>query len=820
MLCLWLYVLTLSFSGSVSAQNAATDPYESLTAFAALYEVQIPNVAAATLKVYDTDADDFLIPVGPLFDLLGVRYTIDYSARSVSVNGETLHLSGRGNVTSADSLYVALSSVASALKIIARLDRSDARVVLLNTDELPVVKRAARARAREQLLARSASERRSSSVVPPVVTRPESGYGSLSADYRITQYRSRWGSFTDYTVSASTPVAQGALLMHASGVGKEYNGELTWIRAWPMDREPTQLLLGYGMSSGIGSLPINGLVFSNAPWVRPQLHNMLYMTGVLPQDWSIEAYKNGLLIGFDSVGSTGAYNLSIPLTYGENSVNLIAYGPGGQTIHLDRIIRARPAMLPEKAFEFGGSTGMCSERTCSWMMNVDLRYGLSSMWTIRGGASEFSWKNGNPTSIHPYFAIDGLVRPGLSINLEGIANASARLGVAWDPLAAVSVVGDYARYKRTDAGELLSGGAIDQAWLATRILPGFIRYPVEGQFMKIRYVDHDYSFLRIGTSLNLYNSMIRPYFRRSVSGDMRSTTIGADAVSTPAGWGFSGLHRWWVKGNLESRYDGRGLENAELTFARSGAGNLSVEAGIKWHRNYQEPRLTLGLSREMGDVLVQGNSTAGLSGEMAAVNYSVGGSIRWDAQNRRLSRYPHSRLESAGVSGVVFLDLNGNNKLDPGEDLIEGAVVRVEHAQAGTDKVGYFEVWGVPGGQFVGLEVDASSMPSPWWVPVNPITYVPTSPRRAVSVRIPIAIGGIIEGTMTADSTLMIGAIEIIHLPSGRKLLLEPFSDGTFYMMGLLTGEYEARANGVKPVRFKVYPMTTTKVDIHLEGDR
>ena len=52
---------------------------------------------------------------------------------------------------------------------------------------------------------------------------------------------------------------------------------------------------------------------------------------VLP-DWQVEIYRNGVLIDFQEVGSDGRYAFTdVPLIFGENTFELVFYGPFGET---------------------------------------------------------------------------------------------------------------------------------------------------------------------------------------------------------------------------------------------------------------------------------------------------------------------------------------------------------------------------------------------------------------------------------------------------------------------------------------------------------
>ena len=119
----------------------------------------------------------------------------------------------------------------------------------------------------------------------------------------------------------------------------------------------------------------------------------LPFAGTLPPDWSVEAYRAGQLVGFDSVGPSGRYSLTLPVQYGENPVDFVAYGPFGEVRTFNRTFRALPSMVPAGAVEYAVSAGECRAWSCDAGANLDLRYGA-----IEDGELEFKRAPAQATS--------------------------------------------------------------------------------------------------------------------------------------------------------------------------------------------------------------------------------------------------------------------------------------------------------------------------------------------------------------------------------------------------------------------------------------
>src|SRR4030095_12390432 len=104
----------------------------------------------------------------------------------------------------------------------------------------------------------------------------------------------------------------------------------------------------------------------------------LPFTQTLGPGWEIEAYRGGRLISFDSVNALGQFSLDVPIQYGENPVDFIAYGPFGEVRQYNRTYRVSADVIPEGRFEYAVSGGACrGEAPCSATGNVDLRLGIT-----------------------------------------------------------------------------------------------------------------------------------------------------------------------------------------------------------------------------------------------------------------------------------------------------------------------------------------------------------------------------------------------------------------------------------------------------------
>jgi hypothetical protein len=143
------------------------------------------------------------------------------------------------------------------------------------------------------------------------------------------------------------------------------------------------------------------------------------------------------------------------------------------------------------------------------------------------------------------------------------------------------------------------------------------------------------------------------------------------------------------------------------------------------------------------------------------------------------------------------LDLNGNARRDPEEPALPGTRLLVGNRWVTVDSAGRYQVWGVPPYEEVLISTDTTSLKSPWWVPrfaAQAVTPTPNLVRRA---DVPIDIGGVIEGSLVLEgqTSRPLGRplqMVMIETQTRTRTIVESFSDGSFYRMGLRPGSYQA----------------------------
>src|SRR5437588_194497 len=285
----------------------------------------------------------------------------------------------------------------------------------------------------------------------------------------------------------------------------------------------------------------DGISITNAPFVRPSLIGALRYGGTLEPGWSVEAYRGGDLVAYDSADASGAFAIDLPVRYGENPVDFVAYGPFGEIREFNRTYRVLNELLPARRFEYGLSGGRCPQPSfiCSATTNLDLRYGATARWTVQGGLDRY-WRDSLPDRTHPYAALVGNPSNAWAIQTEVVGAGLVRGALRYEPSVDLRLEGEYVHFTRDSASALAVPGRRAQ-WT----LNGFFRpktshgfFFFDGRFERISTDAGALTRTRLGASLQTDEMRLLPNVRTEHGPTGAAEYLGlATLVMPQARWG-------------------------------------------------------------------------------------------------------------------------------------------------------------------------------------------------------------------------------------------------------------------------------------------
>src|SRR5712664_2958804 len=425
-------------------------------------DLRIGRITGTTVQAYRVRSE-VLLPLSQFFQLVEIRHrltpdgrleaTVDPGNRRIviDVRSDTMQYGDRRVRIEPEfirfessELYVGSERLGDLLGVMFSVDWSDLTATVVDPSSLPIARRLQREAAREAYLRRPESMRAD---VTLGLERP--GWDGVVVDYSLFSPSTDPVAGSTYGVGLGADVGGGSLEMLAQSVGPAEAGvvhvDASWSGVWRENRWVKQLRLGDAPSTGARVRALRGFAITNAPFVRPSLLGSLRYAGTLQPGWSVEAYRGGDLVAYDSTDATGGFAIDLPVRYGENPVDFVAYGPFGEIREFNRTYRVLAELLPVGRFEYGLSGGQCRAAACAATANLDLRYGATRRWTVQAGLDQF-WRDSAPNRLHPYASVVANPTNSWALQSDRVAHAFVHGGVRYEPSVDLRLEADYTRF--------------------------------------------------------------------------------------------------------------------------------------------------------------------------------------------------------------------------------------------------------------------------------------------------------------------------------------------------------------------------------------
>ena len=785
-----------------------------------LVELKLGRLVERTVPAHRS-GDDALIPLTAFFELAELRVQresdrmiaivqpgnrrleIRTAERYLTLNGRKTALSPRELLLQDSEVFLSARVLGEALGLTWAIAWDDLEVVATNPEELPIGRRMRR---EEMVAARLNQEQGTPAVDGKLAERTWPLEGAVF-DYSVLVPTNPGPEGGAYSATFGLNLLGGSLVAGAQNEGPVNDGkvrlDLSWLGVWPDNRYVSQVRIGDGFSSGPRTRALRGFAIGNVPFIRPSILGELPFTTGLGPGWEVEAYRGGRLIGFDSVNALGQFTLDVPIAYGDNPVDFIAYGPFGEVRQFNRTYRVSTDMIRAHRFEYALSAGFCrADSTCQATANADLRYGISRRITAFAGVDQF-WRDTLPNLFHPYAGIIAGITNSLVVQGEYVSDAIARGQIRYEPSLDLLLVAEVTKFADGVVAPLLTLPNRQRQFTffgQVRPIKGALRNWVvfDASIDRIESVNQTFSSARLGASIQPGQARFIPSIRwedtrpKDGSEGSTQTVYGMNAIILPI------RELGGFFGQMSAR---GGIEFATPFEARSASGFLShsigrwvrLEAGASWVTS-SKVGFSAFLAADLPSVRAYTTVERMPSGTYNASQF-VTGSLLYDGTSRSVAFDAGPSVQLGGVSGTVFMDANANGKRDDGELVLPDVQVTVGLYSQKTDASGHYRLWPLSAYDPVIAGVDTTTLVSPLWVPAFSGIELSPLPNRFTSLDIPVLSGGLVEGRVTRATPSgpegFPGATLLFrHLATGKLRRVTTFTDGSFYVLGLRPGDW------------------------------
>jgi hypothetical protein len=149
---------------------------------------------------------------------------------------------------------------------------------------------------------------------------------------------------------------------------------------------------------------------------------------------------------------------------------------------------------------------------------------------------------------------------------------------------------------------------------------------------------------------------------------------------------------------------------------------------------------------------------------------------------------------------MVFVDANGNGRFDRGEQPVSGARLVAGHFVAETDEFGRYSIWNLAPFEAADVQIEPESLSNPMWVPAFELAQAAVSPNGFRQIDLPLVEALEVEGIIRTRAGAALHApgavpLTMVQVGGDREYRVRSFSDGEFYLMGVVPGTYEIRVD-------------------------
>ncbi|HKP28791.1 MAG TPA: stalk domain-containing protein [Gemmatimonadales bacterium] len=805
-------LVTVAAVSPVRAQDQRIEPV--------LIELKLGRLAQRTVPAHRV-GNDALIPLGAFFELAELRVQhqpnrivaivqpgnrrleVRTTERYLTLDGRKTALSPRELLLQDDEVFLSARVLGDALGLTFDIAWDDLEVIAINPEELPVARRLRR---EEIATATLGAEPGRPQVDGRLAERTWPLEGAV-LDYSVLVPTDPGPEGGAYSGTLGFNLFNGSLVAGAQNDGPVKDGkvrlDLSWLGVWPQNKYVSQLRIGDGFSSGPRTRALRGLAIGNVPFIRPSILGELPFTTGLGPGWDVEAYRGGRLIAFDSVNALGQFTLDVPIAYGDNPVDFIAYGPFGEVRQFNRTYRVSTDMIRAHRFEYALSGGLCrGDSICTATANADLRYGVTRRITMFAGVDQF-WRDTLPNLFHPYAGLVAGLSNAFTVQGEFVSDAIMRGQLRFEPSLDLVLVAEATKFAEDIVAPILTLPNRQTQFTffgQVRPIKGALRNWVvfDASFDRIQSEETNFTSARLGASIQPGQARFIPSIRweksrpRNGGEGTNQTLYGVNAVILPIRDLGSILGSLSARGGIEftTPFDAR---NASAYLSHPIGRWVRLEAGGSW---FTGTKVTLSafLAADLPSVRAYTSMERVPAGSYTASQY-VTGSLLYDATSRRVAFNAGPSVQQGGVSGTVFMDANANGRLDAGEYALPDVQVTVGLYSQKTNSRGQYRLWPLSAYDPVVAAVDTTTLASPLWIPAFSGIQLSPLPNRFTALDIPVLSGGVIEGKVTRSTSSglegLAGATLVLrHQATGKERRVATFTDGSFYVMGLRPGEW------------------------------
>ncbi len=758
------------------------------------------------------DGRDIYLPIVDVFTLLGINvepdfqnhvisgkflykgedYRIDLNTRQASCYGQTHALDSAVYIARETELYLRIDQYDRIFNLPMRFEFSELAIYLPHNEAFPAYQKLRRRLAQEQL-------RKQQSETKSVKTLPyqREYIKGAAADWQLSTSMSKGYRSYHYGLGAGAMLLGGDLSVSMSGNTSSLpnSSQLNYRWHYYVKDNPylTQVDVGNVFMQGTFSRSLQGVTFTNKPIRNRQHFQTVEVSDYAGDGWEVELYVNNRLVDFTTTSQSGMYNFLLDVNYGVSSIQVKLYGPNGEIETREQFVQVPFNLVPRGVAEYSvaAGNGRYSEADTRYVQGNGY-YGLLSNLSV-GLNAELPLGSSDSTGGNTAVEMSYQPRGDLVLNGSFSPGYAVNGGFSFSRPSLMTVNGTYVHYSenaiRNPAGQKYTATFGASAPLRIRGRHFGLRY-------HIRYIGLENSS-RINMSYGVSGSVSKVYFNYFGNYGIRKSQYLTVSDLSSRIFATTRFFNWALPqftleyNHTRGEWEKYGVSVSKRIFK---TGRLTVSFEHSAVSKSNQISLTFKLFNDFATFNTRGTYSQG----NYSLNQMQSGSVTYDNERRTLL---FDRRNAVGLGTAVvrpFLDENLNGEFDDGEQHLTDLRARIRGAggrRHGKERLYYYDRLR-PYDEYT-VEIDENSLDNPLLKPTHENYSITVNPNMVTAIDVPMVMGGEVSGFVKRQrgpDVVGVGGIRVVfvNLTNESVTTMTTFTNGEFYHLGLLPGDYRA----------------------------
>ena len=554
-------------------------------------------------------------------------------------------------------------------------------------------------------------------------------------------------------------------------------------------------------SASLGNLALDAIIpteffggqITNNP-VEPRTQFSSYKIFDKTQpNWTVEIYIDNILVDHVKADATGNFSFNVPLNYGNLTVQLKYYGTGGEFYTENKLIQIPFYMLRPDEFVYSINAGKQS-LTNNNLTSLSLGYGISKWLTTKFEMEYLESTNENKPIIYNSTTLN--IGGNNLLNFTIAPDALYKISANTTFYSQTSIDLGYTKFVKKGIFNLLNNNhefygrfflplSLDAFRLNLQTNYSYL----ESEISKTHYLIFGANAIFSNFSAGINYNYSKNYFN-TVERNNSSLDIGVSFHLAE----LSSLFRI-LEGNfitMQSSYslDEKKLENLNVSFSS----NITERVRLQFSH-------TQNFLNEVSNSQIQFVFNLPFSTVSALANndvyaQSLTGSIIYNNNLNSLGFQGKPQIGRAIATFKMFIDENGNDRMDSKEKLVEGASLEIGNSIVHSQNDGLLTIYDLNPYVKYNVSVLEEKLKNPLLVPKIKNFSISNSPNSIQLIEIPFYVGGEVSGYVfkyvdTLKTAVSGIKIHLTHVVSNKSYVTNTYSDGSYYLSGILPGSYE-----------------------------